>query len=132
MRIVIETIPHASQRYPTIGDYWVDPDGTMQVRVSDFASVVPTSDFARNYAVLIALHEVVEQVLCLQRGIEEAAITAFDMAHLTGEWSDDPGHCPDAPYHREHVFAECLERLFAAELGVNWQAYTAAIEALDA
>lgn len=130
MRIVIETIPHASHRYPTLGDYWVDADGTVQIRVSDFSGACDTP---RLYALLIAFHEMIEQALCLQRGIAEEAITAFDMAHLADDdpWVDDPGHCPQAPYHREHVFAECLERLFAAELGVNWQEYEAAIAVVD-
>lgn len=125
MRIVIETIPHASHRYPTVGDYWRDTDGTMQVRVSEVTD--------ERHALLVAVHEVIEAFLCEQRGIAEEAITAFDCAHLADDdpWVDDPGHCPEAPYHREHVFAECIERLFAFEMGVNWQAYGAAIEALD-
>lgn len=140
MRIVIETIPHAQHRYPTLGDYWVDADGTLQIRVSSFNGVVDparghlSAPEADDYALLIALHELVEVSLCARRGISEESITAFDMAHLADDdpWADDPGHCPDAPYHREHVFAECMERLFAAELGVNWQAYEAAIAIVDA
>jgi hypothetical protein len=133
MRIVIETIPHSAQRYPTLGDYWVDRDGTLQIRVSEFVGVVDDENAKLNYPLLIALHELIEQALCLKRGISEESITAFDMAHLGADdpWVDDPGHCPQAPYHREHVFAECIERLFAAELGVNWQAYTEAVEKVD-
>lgn len=126
MRIVIETIPHAAHRYPTVGDYWRDRDGTMQVRVSAMAD--------ERHALLVAIHEVIEAHLCEQRGISEESITAFDKQHLADDdpWVDDPGHCPDAPYHREHVFAECIERLFAFEIGVNWQEYEAALGALDA
>ena len=35
MKINIETIPHGDQRYPTVGDYWDDSDGVVQVRVSE-------------------------------------------------------------------------------------------------
>jgi hypothetical protein len=33
MRINIEVIPHEQQRYPTVGDYWME-DGVQQVRIS--------------------------------------------------------------------------------------------------
>jgi hypothetical protein len=35
----------------------------------------------------------------------------------------EPGDDPRAPYHKQHVFAENIERLLAAELGVDWSAY---------
>lgn len=126
MKIVIETIPHNQHRYPTLGDYWRDADGALQIRVSE--TVDPRDSF------LIALHEVIEVVLCEHRGIKEEDITAFDKQHLGEDdpWVDDPGHCPEAPYHNEHVFAECIERLVALELDRNWQEYDAAISLLDA
>ena len=82
---------------------------------------------------LIALHEFVEVTLCEHRGITEEAITAFDCAHLDDDdpYVDDPGPSPAAPYHKEHVFAETIERLMALELGPsNWQEYDAALLAL--
>lgn len=125
MKIVIETIPHRQHRYPTAGDYWRDPDGVLQIRVSETAD--------ERSALLVALHELVEVILCEHRGIKEEDITAFDMAHLDDDdpWVDDPGHCPDAPYHREHVFAEIIERLMAFELDRNWQKHEAALNKLD-
>jgi hypothetical protein len=36
---------------------------------------------------------------------------------------EKPGDDPRAPYHKQHVFAENIERLLAAELGVDWSAY---------
>lgn len=119
MKIVIETIPHDQQRYPTCGDYWVDPDGTLQIRVSEMGD--------RHMEVLVAAHELVEVFLCEARGIAEPDVMAFDMTHPE---LDDPGHDPRAPYHHEHVFAECVERLFATELGVNWQEYEARLAEL--
>ena len=61
------------------------------------------------------------------------AVTAFDLAHQADDdpYVNDPGISPDAPYHHEHVFAECMERLFALQLGVNWQEYDVACAALD-
>lgn len=124
MRIVIETVPHKDQRYPTVGDWWRDADGTMQIRASDLPDA--------RMALLIAFHELIEAHLCEQRGISEESVKSFDLQHQADDdpWVNDPGHCPEAPYHKEHVFAECLERLFALELGVNWHSYESACLAL--
>lgn len=126
MKIVIETVAHKDQRYPTLGDWYRDKDGVLQIKVSAFSD--PFHSF------LVALHELIEVTLCDQRGITEEEVTAFDKAHLSDDdlWVNDPGLCPDAPYHREHVFAECIERLVAQELGVNWQDYELACLAMDA
>jgi hypothetical protein len=112
VKIVIETIRHDRQRYPTLGDYWADPDGTWHIRVSEMGDP--------RYSLLIGLHEMVEFALCEQRGIAEPDIAAFDIAHPE---LDDPGASPQAPYHVEHMFAEGLERHFAEGLGVDWQQY---------
>jgi hypothetical protein len=119
MKIVIETIPHTEHRYSTFGDYWRDPDGTLQIRVSEMID--------HRDSLLCAIHELVEVLLCEERGIAEPDIMAFDVAHPDAE---EPGELPDAPYHKEHVFAEAIERLMALELGRNWQDYCAAVEAL--
>lgn len=119
MNITIKTIPHSDQRYPTIGDYWFEDNGDIQIRVSD------TGNW--KYELLVALHELIEVSLCKDRGISEPAIKAFD-EHFEANRSvfdpdSEPGDDPKAPYRKEHRFAENLERLFAAELGVNWDSY---------
>lgn len=125
MRIVIETIAHQQQRSGGVGDWWDDPTmKTRRILVSDFRDP--------RHALLVALHELVESSLCDHRDIPEQVVQAFDEAIPDDSpYIDDPGHDPAAPYHREHVFAECLERLFAAELGVNWREYERACEALS-
>jgi hypothetical protein len=120
LRIVIETTPLACQRYPTVGDWWRE-DGVLQIRACETAD--PRD------ALLVALHELIEAALCEHRGISEGSVTMFDLAHLD---SDDPGSLPDAPYREEHVFAECVERLMALELGRDWKEYDAALAALGA
>lgn len=120
MKVVIESIPHGQHRYDTIGDYWVDRDGTLQIRVSQMGK--PEHMF------LVALHELIEVTLCTVRGIAEPDIKAFDMAMPDDSpYADDPGHDPAAPYHREHVFAEIIERIMALEIGIDWQEYDAAL-----
>ena len=121
MKIIIETIPQKDQRYETIGDYWWDNDGNLQVRVSDVGNW--------KYEALVALHEMVEVLLCKDRNISEQSIMDFDLAfeknRAPNDSDSEPGDDPAAPYGKEHRFSENLERLFAAELGVNWNKYDA-------
>ena len=116
MRIFIEVKPYSAMRYPTIGDYFLDEHG-MKFEVAELG------DWRMNYLVMI--HEFIESALCEHRGIAETCIKAFDEAHLD---SNDPGSLPDAPYRAEHLFAEQIERLVAAELGVDWDEYDAAVK----
>lgn len=44
--------------------------------------------------------------------------------------SREPGDDARAPYQREQFFATNLERLLAAELGVEWFAYDRLVEGL--
>jgi hypothetical protein len=126
MKINIETIPHGEQRYPTVGDYWDDANGVVQIRVSDM------KDW--RYEALIVVHELIEMFLTKHRDIAEQNISDFDIKFeqsreqslVTGE----PGDHPNAPYRREHFFATNLERLLSAELGVDWFEYDRDVDAL--
>jgi hypothetical protein len=125
LRVVIEEIPHAEQRYETCGDWWVGSDGTWHVRVSNTGKW--------QHAVLVAVHELIEMALCRERGVTEDSVTQFDLdfeaARPEGN-TDEPGDDPSAPYQKEHQFATTVELLLAAELGVKWREYERAIEAL--
>lgn len=128
LKINVRTIPHDAQRYPTTGDYWEDEDGTLQVRLSDLGD--------RRLEFLVAIHELLEFELCRMRGISEETITRFDLkfeeeiaAGLRDE-DDEPGEDPEAPYRREHAFAEKIERLIAKEMGVSWRDYERRLGAL--
>lgn len=125
VKIVIETIPHASQRYPTVGDWWIDDDGTWQVRVSELPE--KSTLFPEKFAFLVALHELVEMALCRSHGITEEEVDSFDK-HFAGV--GEPGDEQNAPYHFEHRIATGVEVIIAAQLGVNWNEYEEAIEAL--
>ena len=120
MRIQIETVAHAQQRYETTGDWWWDPDDTLQMRVSAL------TDW--RHSVLIAVHELVEALLCKAHGVSTEAVDAWDLG--PGHELDEPGDDPRAPYHREHEFAGCMERLLAHELGIDWNDYEDALDAL--
>lgn len=123
--INVEIIPHDKQRYPTVGDYWVDADNVLQVRISDLGNP--------QYHMLVLIHELVEWTLCESIGITEAAITAFDISyeHARPEGNvSEPGDSPDAPYHFQHKFATHIERTFAKQLGVDWEKYEETVNAL--
>ncbi len=122
--VSIRVIPHKQHRYETVGDWQDTADGLM-------VTVSAMSDW--RYEVLVGIHETVEAMLCKQRGIKEEDVTAFDVAYEARRPKGDesePGDDPAAPYHREHVFATKIEKMFAEELGVDWEKYNAEVEAL--
>jgi hypothetical protein len=121
MRINIETIPHPSHRYETVGDWWIDRDGTWQIRVSEM------SDW--RYCLLVAFHELSEMAQCEQLGIKEEDISAFDI-QFEKERSEgrhapeeEPGDAENAPYRKQHFIATNVERQMSDALGVNWASY---------
>ena len=121
--IVCKIIPHLEQRYDTVGDYWEDPDGTTQFRVSDMGDM--------RYNISVFVHELIEYALLLNRGVAEPEVLAFDLAvPKDSPYADDPGFDPKAPYHKEHVFSDTIERLLAQQWGVNWGEFNKAMENL--
>ena len=117
----IKSIPHPEQRYDTAGDYVQYENLATEIYVSRLAS--------RSQMYLVVIHELVELALCERRKIGMEEIDDWDMGE--GKDSLNPGDDPKAPYHREHVFAENIERLVAAELGIEWAAYCRAIDELE-
>jgi hypothetical protein len=115
--IHIQVIPHDSQRYETLGDYFRDENGTLQIRVSQMSK--------NEYEMLIMIHEIVEVMLTEHRGIPEPEITAFDIEFEKNRTNtiDEPGDDPQAPYCSEHCTATGIERILCAELKENWKNY---------
>lgn len=128
MNITIQTIPHDSQAYETVGNWRFDQNGNLLIEVSDMGNW--------KYSLLVALHELVEVSLCKDRNIPQAVVDEFDINYekerTEGKHGpdDEPGDDPAAPYRREHFFATNLERLLAAELGVDWEEYAKTVVAL--
>jgi hypothetical protein len=115
MRITIETIPHKNQPYPTCGDYFHDGKGNLKIHISEEIGV--------DSALLVAIHELCEAVLCYKRGIKFKDIDDFDAKFEDNRKPGDdsePGDDPKAPYRKEHFFATTIERLMAAEMGLDW------------
>ncbi len=120
MRLIarISTQAHNLQRYDTVGDWEFDA-GDLFIKVSECKGYA-------DYENLVALHEMIEALLCQARGITGKIVDDWDLAHLD---HPDPGSIPQCPYFREHMFASMIERAMAAELDVNWDEYEAALEA---
>lgn len=118
MKILIESIPHNLHRYSTTGDYY-EKDGIEHVIVSELAD--------KRMMQMVVLHELIEKFLTEARGIKEEDILVYDTAHAD---SDEPGDEPDAPYYKEHFFAETVERLICGQFGINWDEYCDTIASL--
>jgi len=122
MKYIIKTINHSQQRYNTPGDYWIDSNGDLQVRVSELGN--EDSELA------VALHELIESHLCRRAGISEKEIDAWDMAFAmrpdAHEYAE-PGDHPEAPYHQQHKFALKMERSFIIECGEDWDEHDARV-----
>ena len=122
MKIIIETIPHGDQRYSSVGDWFYEP-GEGEEEVLHF-KVSELSDWRRE--ALIAVHELVEVLLCRHDGVSQEEVDQFDKKYEADRQPDDdsePGDSPNAPYVKQHCLATAVERMLAAELEVSWQDY---------
>lgn len=112
MKTIVETIPGSQMRYKTAGDYWLDPDGTLQIKVVSLPS--EKEEF------LIALHEFVESWLVVFKKIPIKSIDRFDMDF---KGKGEPGDDKKAPYYKQHQIATQVERILADHLKINWDKY---------
>lgn len=122
MKILIETIPHESQRYDTCGDWTfneIGDEGILHIKVSSLDNW--------KYEALVGIHEAIEAIICDARGISEFDITDFDINYIG---KGEPGDNKHAPYRKEHKFATKIERMLAKQLGVTWNKYDKAINNL--
>lgn len=121
-RVLMHTVPHSKQRYPTVGDY-EEGHGFVVFSVSDMGN--------EDYEALVLIHELVEYLLVKKRGIKLQDIDLFDQtfeaARELGEVTGEPGDDKSSPYRREHRFAENIERQVAHEMGVDWSQYDKAV-----
>ena len=115
MNIQIEFVPAKRQRYSTLGDWYFDAAGNLVIKVSNDDRMCPTED----EQILVAVHELVEALLCRKRGITQTMVDDFDIGNeYCQENGLEPGDEPTAPYRREHRFAMIVEHMLAHELGL--------------
>lgn len=115
MKIIIQDVPKKDIPRGDVGNYKITPEAFV-------IEVASMQDW--RYEALLGLHEYIESLLVHHKGIDFKEIDDWD------EHNDRMGSDPNAPYHKEHVFAENIERLFAECLGVNWEEYDKAIDSL--
>ena len=127
-KIVIDTIPHKYQNYPTAGDYVTDRNGIVHITVSYM------KDW--RYGFLVMLHELAEKALTKMHGIPEERITAFDCRFEVERQNgihkpdDEPGDDKRAPYRKEHRWATRIEKMAAKSLDVDWKDYSRVVNSL--
>jgi hypothetical protein len=130
--IDVSVVPHKdvlgdlNQRYDTVGDWQFVRDHVgadhLEITVSD------TGD--ERYNMLIAVHEIVEALLCRANCIEQKDVDRFDLSFEEARPEGDicePGDDAKAPYRNEHCFATAVERMLCAAYGIAWADYDAAI-----
>ena len=156
MRIIIETIDHELQRYPTCGDWIALRKGQkingvavdegvheIGVRVSE------VGDWRME--ALVGIHELVEAVLCIDKGISQESVDEFDIAFEKARSlaennvaadtiayagygvniDSEPGDHPAAPYHIQHGYATAVERMLCAAMNIPWATYESRLKELD-
>lgn len=120
--IQIKSIPASRMRIPgSLGDYWYDESGVLQVRVAEMEN--------RDFETLIAVHEILEENGTRRRGLTEPEIQAFDemwdKEQQEGKHPADaePGFDPRAPYLHEHTASDATERFYLAFWGLDFSSY---------
>jgi hypothetical protein len=129
-KIVINIIDHKDQRYPTVGDWQFKKD-TLEINVSNLGTDLPGTKMN----CLVALHELVEALLCKFSvpEVTEDQVDAFDIAFEESRKEGDesePGDDLRAPYHSQHKIATDIEKYLAVALEVNWEEYEKRINEL--
>ena len=128
-RITLELVPHGSQRYNTVGDWYMDP-------TDPYHLIIKGSEFPAGWwQWAVPLHELAEALTCLALGVEPESVDAFDMAFeddpKRSTKYDEPGDDPRAPYHNQHQFAHKIERQFLETmLHGDWDKYERGLERL--
>lgn len=122
-KVTITIIPQAMHRYSTVGDWYYDPKGDIQINVSDMGD--------ERASMLVAIHELVEIMLCRHAVpvITQLEVDEFD-EHYEEErakgnplFQDEPGDHVNAPYQQQHNFATSVERMVCAAMGIKWMDY---------
>ncbi len=127
--IIIKTIPHDQQRYESVGDWRYMDDGGLLITVSETNA---------KYEFLVAVHELIEAMLCNFKGIKEEDVTDFDLNFesmredypvIVGD--KEPGDEDAAPYTHEHKMASQVENWLARSFGVDWAEYEKTLNGLE-
>lgn len=110
MKIELKSIDPNAIRYSTCGDWEWLPGDLLKITVPDYGN--------REYsAFLVALHELVEAVLCKKSKVSESDVSTWDIDHPELE---EPGDHVGAPYHDQHKTALKIEKIVCEALKLDW------------
>jgi hypothetical protein len=131
MKLNIEIIPHHEQRYETVGDWWLDREGVLQVRISRLSM--------HRYEILVLIHELVEIFIewhrRTQRGLDDtkslleltSETDEFDILYekrrKRGDKESEPGCETECPVYNGHMAASAIEHVAALIFGINYNDY---------
>lgn len=125
-KIEINVIPHVNQRYETCGDWLFQDEGqTLIINVSEMKD--------NRHEMLIAVHELVEVLLCRENGVTQEMVDEFDQAYEAKRQPGDvlePGDDLAAPYKNEHSMATAVERMMCGFLKMPWADYEREVNGL--
>jgi hypothetical protein len=99
------------------GDYFTDSYGVLQFEIAKTGNLF--------YDCAILIHEMAEWMAWRSHGGTEGVMDGFDFAHTE---LYEPGEDPRCPYHKEHMFAEDVERRVVKACGIKWKDYSRAID----
>lgn len=99
-------------RYRTVGDWQWDDLGNLTITIAD------TTNWKSNFCV--AIHELVEAMLCRQSRITQDEVDAFD---FDNQQEDEPGDLTACPYYSQHQWATTIERFVATCLLLDWRSH---------
>jgi len=143
VKVIIQTIPHEQQPYDTCGDWRFENSKGDSISQSEAMLLRETNECVLRinisklgdvrYEMLVAIHELVETLMCMNDGVDVADVDAFDKKFESEREDgncDEPGDDPKAPYVLQHCVATAVERLLCAELGCDWKTYDAKVFSL--
>jgi hypothetical protein len=123
--LIVKFIPLSEMRYANlksstcIGDYW-----TTETEIHFRVVAFPDKPF---YSLAILIHELYEKFKNNQLGITDEEVDKFDNDHPGLE---DAGASLDAPYHKQHMGGDLLERAVITLSGEDWTEYEEAVDSL--
>jgi hypothetical protein len=113
VQLELDFIPHQEQRYETLGDWVHTPDGAkFTLHISQMRN--------RYSEIAVALHEMVEALLCDLEQIGAKEVDEWDFKFLERHPKNEPGDDPLAPYHLQHKIATRVEQAFVMAVGMTW------------
>lgn len=114
-----------NMRYKTIGDWYTKQDK----ETNDEVVRIETVDLGdANMNALVLLHEFVEYLLCTADGVTQEEVDEYDMENQDAQDEEELGENEDAPYHRQHMIADGVERIVASVMEVPWLDYSETVD----